>query len=98
MSSADGRIIRPKDDPNTGEYLPDWNLCLAEALTRREELRREKWNVKSLELQLRAAKSLAHPQLNFISSYQINGFGNNLFNTNGGTPTPGPGGIDLESF
>src|SRR5579863_4830326 len=97
LPSADGRIIRPKDDPNTGEYVPDWNLCLAEALTRREELRREKWNVKSLDLQLQAAKSLIHPQLNFISSYQINGFGNNLFNIKG-APTPGPGGIDLESY
>ncbi|HEY2251959.1 MAG TPA: TolC family protein, partial [Planctomycetaceae bacterium] len=29
LPSADGRIIRPKDDPNTGEYIPDWNLCLA---------------------------------------------------------------------
>jgi len=97
LASADGRIIRPKDDPNTGEYIPDWNLCLAEALTRREELRREKWNVKSLELQLQAAKSLVAPQLNFISSYQINGYGNNLFNIKG-APTPGPGGVDLQSY
>ncbi len=97
LPSADGRVIRPKDDPNMGEYIPDWNLCLAEALTRREELRREKWNIKSLELQLKAAKSLVNPQLNLISSYQINGFGNNLFNTKGAA-TPGPGGVDLESY
>ena len=97
LPSADGRIIRPKDDPSTGEYIPDWNLCLAEALTRREELRREKWNVKSLELQLSAAKSLAHPQLSFVSSYQVNGFGNNLFNIKG-APTPGPGNVDLQSY
>ena len=97
LPSADGRIIRPTDDPNVGEFIPDWNLCLSEALTRREELRRQKWNVKSLELQLRAARSLANPQLNFISSYQINGFGNNLFNIKG-SPTPGPGGVDLQSY
>ena len=97
LSSADGRIIRPQDDPSTGEYLPDWNLCLAEALTRREELRREKWNVKSLELQLTAAKSLVNPQLSFVSSYQVNGFGNNLFNIKG-APTPGPGNVDLQSY
>ena len=97
LSSADGRIIRPKDDPTTGEFIADWNMSLAEALTRREELRKQKWNIKSLELQLRAAKSLIHPQLNFISSYQINGFGNNLFNIEG-SPTKGPGGVDIESF
>lgn len=97
LPSADGRVIRPKDDPSLGEFRPDWNLCVAEALTRREELRRQKWNIKSLELQLRAAKNLVHPQLNFISSYQINGFGNNMFNITG-QPTPGPGGVDLQSF
>jgi len=96
LPSADGRIIRPMDDPNTGEFLPDWNICLAEALTRREELRQQKWNVKSLELQLRAAKNLVRPQLNFISSYNINGFGNNLFDIKA-HPTIGPNGVDLES-
>ncbi|MBS0261003.1 MAG: TolC family protein [Planctomycetes bacterium] len=97
LPSSDGRIIRPKDDPTTGEYLPDWNMCLAEALTRREELRKQKWNIKSNELQLKAAKSLIHPQLNFISTYQINGFGNNLFNIEG-QPDNGPGGVDVQSF
>lgn len=97
LPSADGRIIRPKDDPTTGEFIADWNICLAEALTRREELRKQKWNIKSLELQLKAAKSLVHPQLNFISSYNINGFGNNLFDIVG-HETPGPGGADIQSF
>ena len=100
LPSADGRIIRPQDDPSTGEFIPDWNISLAEALTRREELRRQKWNVKSLELQLRAAESLVRPQLNFISSYQVNGFGNNLFDIKGvDTPvTRGPNGENLQSF
>ena len=97
LPSSDGRVIRPKDDPSLGEFKADWNMSVAEALTRREELRRQKWNVKSLELQLRAARNLVHPQFNFISSYQINGFGNNLFNTVG-HPTPGPGGVDLQSM
>ena len=82
LPSADGRIIRPSDDPSTAEFIPDWNISLAEALTRREELRRQKWNLKSMELQLRAAENLARPQLNFVSSYQLNGFGNNLFGDN----------------
>lgn len=97
LPSADGRIIRPSTDPSVGEFIPDWNMCLAEALTRREELRRQKWNVKSLELQLRAAESLVRPQLNFVSSYNINGFGNNLFDIKG-VNTPGPNGVNLQSF
>ncbi len=97
LSSADGRVIRPSDDPTVGQFIPDWNLCLAEALTRREEIRQQKWQVKSNELQLRAAQSLVRPQLNFISSYQLNGFGNNLFDIKG-INTPGPGGVNLQSF
>ena len=83
--------------PARGEFIPDWNLCLAEALTRREELRQQKWNVKSLELQLRAAQSLVRPQLNFISSYQLNGFGNNIFNIKG-VQHPGPAASICKAF
>ncbi|MCA9094235.1 MAG: TolC family protein [Planctomycetaceae bacterium] len=74
----DGRIIRPADEPVTAEFVPDWNVSLAEALTRRVEIRRQKWQIKSLDLQLTAARSLTHPQLNFTSAYQVNGFGDKL--------------------
>lgn len=74
----DGRVIRPSDEPVTAEFVPDWNVSLAEALTRRVELRRQKWQIKSLDLQLTAARSLTHPQLNFTSAYQVNAFGDKL--------------------
>lgn len=90
----DGRIIRPKDEPSTAEFQPDWHVSLAEALTRREELRRQKWNIKSLELQLNAANSLANPRLDFVSSYQINGFGDDLIGHNG---DQGTNGADFQS-
>lgn len=89
LAVNDGRVMRPIDEPQVAEFIPDWHISLAEALTRREELRRQKWNIKSLELQLRAAESLANPQLNFVSNYQINGFGNDLFGENGPPGTPG---------
>lgn len=94
LPSSDGTILRPSDDPNLSNVDFDWNICLAEALTRREELRRQKWNIKSLELQLGAAESLTNPQLNFVSSYQLNGFGDNLFGSNG---APGTAGANLQS-
>jgi len=78
----DGRIIRPATEPVTAEFNPDWRTCLVEALTRRVELRRQKWNIKSLELQLKAARSLTYPRLDFVSRYQINGFGDKLFGSN----------------
>ena len=83
LAVNDGRIIRPADKPTTAEFLPNWRASLVEALTRRVELRKQKWNIKSLEFQLEAAKSLTNPRLDFVSRYQINGFGDYLFgNTN----------------
>ncbi|GAB4145580.1 MAG: TolC family protein [Planctomycetaceae bacterium] len=78
----DGTIIRPSDEPAIAELAPNWEVDLAEALTRRAELRNQKWNIKSLELQLQAAKSLINPNLSFVSSYSVNGFGDQLFGQN----------------
>ena len=74
----DGRIIRPADDPLRAEYVANWETSLAESLNKRVELRRQKWQIKSLELQAIAAENAANPQLNFVSNYQVNGFGNDL--------------------
>jgi len=82
----DGRIIRPADEPTTAEFLPDWRTSLVEALTRRVELRKQKWNIKSLEFQLEASKSLTKPRLDLVSRYQINGFGDQLFGKSDSDP------------
>lgn len=74
----DGRVIRPVEEPATAKYVPDWHACLADALMFRTELRRQKWSVKSLELQLVAAQNLTRPRLDVVSNYQVNGFGDKL--------------------
>ena len=78
LAVNDGRIIRPADDPLEAEYVVNWESSLLDALTRRVELRRQKWQIKSLQLQYKAAENVAHPQLNLVSAYQLNGFGSNL--------------------
>lgn len=78
LAVNDGTIIRPADEPPLAEFVPDWHTNLAEALTGRLELRRQKFNIKSLELQLRAAENLVRPRLDFVSNYRINGFGDQL--------------------
>jgi outer membrane protein TolC len=78
LSVNDGRMMRPSDEPTTAAFAPSWETSLTEALTQRVELRRQKWNIKSLELQLIAAQSLTNPRLDFISGYQVNGLGNDL--------------------
>ena len=77
----DGTILRPSDEPVTAQFIPDWESCLAEALTRRVELRRQKWNIKSLDLQLKAARSLTRPRLDFVAGYQVNGYGDKLLSS-----------------
>lgn len=74
----DGEILRPLDAPVSVELISDWYASLTEALTHRVELRRQKWSIKSLELQLRAAESLTRPRLDFVGGYQVNGLGDQL--------------------
>ncbi|NOX56179.1 MAG: TolC family protein, partial [Planctomycetes bacterium] len=91
MPVNDGTILRPSDEPVTAEFVPDWKICLVEALTRRVELRKQKWKIKSLELQLKAARSLTRPRLDLVAGYRINGFGDKLFayNDNDGFTSQG---------
>ena len=84
----DGKIIRPADDPMEAEFVVHWESSVLDALTRRAELRRQKWQIKSLELQRKAAENVANPQLNFVSSYQLNGFGSNLISNSSSGPYP----------
>jgi outer membrane protein TolC len=78
----DGRVIRPAEEPTSALFVPDWRTSVAEALTRRTELRKQKWNIKSLSLQLRAARGLVRPKLDFVSNYRVNAFGDRLFGSN----------------
>lgn len=74
----DGKLIRPQDDPLEAEFIVNWDASLLEALSRRVELRRQKWQIKSLELQRMAAENVLNPRLDLVSSYQLNGFGDQL--------------------
>src|SRR5262249_14491834 len=89
LPANDGRIIRPSDEPTVAHFVANWDASLASAFALREELRKQRWIIRNIELQLRAAKNLNAPQLNFVSSYQINGFGKHLFGDNGPPGTPG---------
>src|SRR5262249_3471818 len=77
----DGKLIRPADDPKRSKAVFDWDVVLAEALTRRAELRKQKWVVKNREMQLLASKNLLLPQLDAIGLYRMRGFGKDWFDT-----------------
>ncbi|MEK6262779.1 MAG: TolC family protein [Planctomycetota bacterium] len=83
---SDGLVLFPNDPPIEAEIVPDRAGCLFEAYVNRLELRRQKSNIQSLELQLTAARNLAHPRLDFVSGYQLNGFGDHLVANGTGEP------------
>ena len=74
----DGQVLRPAEDPITAQFIPDWHHSVGEALTQRVELRKQKWAIRSLDLQLHAARSLTRPRLDMVSQYQVNALGDNL--------------------
>ena len=80
---SDGRVIRPSEEPVTAEFDPDWRASLSGALVNRVELRRQRWEVKRLGLQLEAARNAARPQLDVVSGYRVNGFGDELLGDGG---------------
>ena len=74
----DGEFLTPVDKPTEAPLIPNWESSLLESLANRPELRRQKWEIRSLELQLKAAKNLSRPRLDLVSQYRINGFGDKL--------------------
>ncbi len=74
----DGSFLYPVDMPSEAKVEPDWSASLQDAFSHRHELRQQKWEVKSLELQLKAARSLTRPRLDAVSQYRMNGLGDNL--------------------
>jgi Outer membrane efflux protein len=83
---SDGRLIRPTNEPIKAKVSYNWESCLLEALTRRAELRRQKWVIKKREVELQANKNFLLPRLDVTGRYRWRGFGNNLFpsGSNGG--------------
>ncbi|HEY3967903.1 MAG TPA: TolC family protein [Planctomycetaceae bacterium] len=81
LAISDGTLIRPSDEPKLGQAAFEWDVCLAEALSRRPELRKQKWTIKNREMQLLASRNLLLPQLDASGLYRIRGFGKDLFDT-----------------
>jgi outer membrane protein TolC len=84
MPINDGRLIRPSDEPVNVKVEYNWEATLVEGLTRRPELRRQKWLIKKREAELEASKNFLKPQLDLTGRYRFRGFGQDLF-PGGGT-------------
>jgi outer membrane protein TolC len=86
LSMSDGRLIRPSDQPTTARVAFDWSGIHCEAITRRVEIRKEKWEIKRRELELIAARNMLLPRLDAVGRYRWLGLGNDLIDTHG-TPS-----------
>jgi hypothetical protein len=76
---SDGELIRPSDEPSLAPIHFDWSCVTMDALTRRAELRRQRWVVKTCELQLAAAQNFLLPNLDLDATYRWRGYGKTLF-------------------
>lgn len=80
MPINDQKLLYPSDQPSLAQLDFDWEASISEALTRREELRRQRWVIKQRELELIANRNFLKPQLDAIAAYRIRGF-DSQFNT-----------------
>lgn len=95
----DGRTIRPCDEPAKAQIVFSWDDVITEAVSRRVELRRTRWQVKRRELELEASRKFLLPTLDLVGRYRWRGFGRDLLQNDSdktnpldasGNVTPGP--------
>jgi len=77
---TDGRLIRPSQEPLTARIVFAWEELVAESLTRRPELRLQKWLIKESELELAASKNFLLPRVDAVGRYRFRGLGHDLTN------------------
>ncbi len=80
LSVSDGRLIRPADEPTIARVDFDWTATHTEALARRVEVRKQKWQIKRRELELIAARNHLLPRLDAVGRYRWVGAGDELIN------------------
>lgn len=78
LPPADGRLIRPGDEPVNAPVHFDWSQVTAEALVRRVELRRSRWEARRQELEWIASKNHLLPRLDAVGRYRWRGLGDDL--------------------
>ena len=71
------QLLRPNDEPPVSPVEFEWSCVATEALVRRAELRRQRWNVKSRELELVASKNFLLPTLDLVGRYRWRGSATN---------------------
>ena len=86
---ADGKMLRPDDDPEQAKMIFDWSSVTDEALMGRPELRKQQLKVRQREMELLAARNFLNPRLDAVGRYRFRGFGDDLVDYNKGSNAVG---------
>ena len=85
ISASDGRLIRPLDVPTAARVAFDWSSIHCEALSRRVEVRKQKWEIKKREMELIAARNHLLPRIDAVGRYRWLGLGDDLIRASRGS-------------
>ena len=97
MPLNDHRLVLPADIPNDAVSVFSWQSIRENALTRRAEIRRQRWRLKRRELELLASKNLLLPRVDLLGTYRFKGFGHDLFGHENELQTDGSIATQLDS-
>lgn len=78
LPAADETLLRPADEPSLARIEFGWEEVVAESISRRVELRRQKWQIKRRELELVAARNYLLPRVDAVGLYRFRGIGHDL--------------------
>ena len=76
-------IIRPTSTPTEAPVVYDWNGAIADALSLRPELRKQRWVIEQRKLELIANRNFLRPDLDMVGRYRFRGFGKDLLDYTG---------------
>ena len=77
LDISDARLIRPADEPTLARVEFDWQQLVAESVTRREELHRQRLAVRRRELEATASRNILLPQFDVFARVRVRGSGEN---------------------
>jgi outer membrane protein TolC len=78
MEINDGLLVYPSDSPSMVPITYDWDASIGESLTKRPELRRQRWVIKQAQLVLTGNKNFLSPRLDTVAKYRLRGFSDSL--------------------
>ncbi len=97
LTTSDGRLIRPIDNPTVAQLTFDWQMISREAIMRNPALRQQRWRIKQRELELIAARNQLLPRIDAVALYRWVGIGdefNHWNNTGIDFPNEGSSAVD----